>query len=843
MEKTVKILIEEKDGPNVCKALLIMGEIYAKDYRYHKDAIFCAQTVKELQSDKTHRDHIIATTLLANLTCRRDVDESNKLMLSLDGDAITKLKKTSDLLDVMSVSASIAHLAGDDTSANYFYSLIKKIDYLQLNDYELNCYILALANYSVILFNRGDYIEGLDLNTFCSKVLQDKNLSLSTAGLTIMENTSSFLTEFEEYETAQDFVLTYLDIIEKQLGLTSTKCISYVNLLSYLLARQKDFDNSYKLLTTQIELQEAISTKPSWTKMSLWASLGDTFYLKGDYSAESSARSKVINIAKSIHLYRESSYTKFLHSLYNSGQQKMAIQTARETLSAFRQHLHDRFLSLSERSRESYWSSTAIELINAVSLVTSTPDDNDGILYDASLLSKGLLMDSSSQFIKYIHTSKEPELRELWLKYSKIRDSLRELEMHEESDSTLIKQLESDLYNSEAELMFHARKNELGYLAPYSITWKDIQKELPENAVSIEYIRYRDNLKRTKYTASILRPHFNPVNIPLDVDENLLASDSLDLLYSSDLVFKAFFKPLLPYMEGVNTVYFSPTGVLNNISLECSPINRTMTIGDKFNMIRLTSTRNIAEQNDSKEWHSAILFGGLNYSAGLDEMEYYASSARSGNAAAFWPYLKGAQEEVDLLATIMNKGGNIDVDTITGDMGVEESFLNLSGCCPDILHIATHGYYDKDAVEASDYSGERAAAAMVYSGLVFSGANNHATTDSGISDGLLPAEDIAKMDLTGCKLVTLSACNTGQGYSHITQEHYGLTRAFKKAGCQTIVMSLWEVDDLATRSFMMTFYDALLTGTPVHQAIQYARVELRKNHPNTHEWAAFIALD
>ena len=118
-------------------------------------------------------------------------------------------------------------------------------------------------------------------------------------------------------------------------------------------------------------------------------------------------------------------------------------------------------------------------------------------------------------------------------------------------------------------------------------------------------------------------------------------------------------------------------------------------------------------------------------------------------------------------------------------------------------------------------------------------------------DGILTAQEIARLDLRGLNLVVLSACKTGNG--EVTGEGvFGLQRAFKKAGAQTIVMSLWKVNDAATRDLMVQFYTGLADGLTKRQAFLKAQIYLKdhdKTYPYTYKmrnnphWAAFILLD
>lgn len=124
-------------------------------------------------------------------------------------------------------------------------------------------------------------------------------------------------------------------------------------------------------------------------------------------------------------------------------------------------------------------------------------------------------------------------------------------------------------------------------------------------------------------------------------------------------------------------------------------------------------------------------------------------------------------------------------------------------------------------------------------------------------DGILTAREIAGMDLRGMDMVVLSACQTGLG--EISGDGvFGLQRGFKKAGANTLLMSLWKVDDKATQLLMTKFYDELLSGSGKHDALLSAQRFVREYaetrgtgtsavtiQPYAHPryWAAFILLD
>ena len=102
------------------------------------------------------------------------------------------------------------------------------------------------------------------------------------------------------------------------------------------------------------------------------------------------------------------------------------------------------------------------------------------------------------------------------------------------------------------------------------------------------------------------------------------------------------------------------------------------------------------------------------------------------------------------------------------------------------------------------------------------------------------------MDFRGLDLVVLSACQTAMG--DIDNEGvYGLQRGFKKAGANTILMSLDKVDDEATKILMVEFYKNLMSGKSKHQSLKDAQKYLRQvdngKYDKPEYWASFIMLD
>ena len=351
-------------------------------------------------------------------------------------------------------------------------------------------------------------------------------------------------------------------------------------------------------------------------------------------------------------------------------------------------------------------------------------------------------------------------------------------------------------------------------------------------------------------------------------------------------------------MEGVNTVYFSPSGELYNIPIENLPANDSIYNSDIRSYRRLSSTRQLALRRDATGVRQAAVYGGLRYDADTtvlvnDSRKYHAEEAAlweeesravadSLNLRNGLKYLPGTRTEAEDIDKALATA-RIDTELYTDTTGTEASFKALSGKGVNALHIATHGFYwtEREAARLDNLvflNDDMPAAvaedkALTRSGLLLSGANTALRglpLPDGVDDGILTAKEISTLDLRGLDLVALSACQTGLG--EISGDGvFGLQRGFKKAGANTLLMSLWKVDDNATRLLMTRFYGNLLSGMDKYDALHEAQLYLReleverrieytpaqqkydkrpafeiireKTYANPYYWAAFVLLD
>lgn len=397
-------------------------------------------------------------------------------------------------------------------------------------------------------------------------------------------------------------------------------------------------------------------------------------------------------------------------------------------------------------------------------------------------------------------------------------------------------------------------------------SWKEIQANLKSNEVAIEFAEVYPHLdslnasitllgKDSYYIALVLKNEGTPIPIKLcssdEIQEYIKKGHHLYRQSNSSKVYYDIWAKIEPLLNDIETVYFSPHSKLNNINLEVLYDKSGKLFCEKFKVRRLSSTSEIIRSSlETNAYNTASLWGGLFYDdATKNQPTKFKSKTLRKISRSGWKYLEGTLREVENISQILSR--KIDVVTFSGNSGTEKEFKNLSIDNPEILHIASHGFYlsEEEAVQIPFYNPENRETldyipAMKRSGLLMTGGQNAwlgKNTDPE-NDGILTAEEISGMYLGNIKLVVLSACQTGLGLT-TTEGVTGLQKAFKLAGVQTIVMSLWEVSDMASEILMTNFYKQLSKGKNNREAFDKAVETVRKWNDDPYYWAGFIMLD
>jgi CHAT domain-containing protein/Tfp pilus assembly protein PilF len=285
--------------------------------------------------------------------------------------------------------------------------------------------------------------------------------------------------------------------------------------------------------------------------------------------------------------------------------------------------------------------------------------------------------------------------------------------------------------------------------------------------------------------------------------------------------------------------------IFNNSSITNESHNNSLVIADPdFDL----STSDIQNNNIPT---NSIFSSAIPQSNSQNNKSIFRQSRDFDSRSLNFSRLKGTREEGQVIAELIGVTPCMDQKVLESEIKSQTS--------PNILHIATHGFFlpnQKNRNTAnimniaimetnpfSRLSGDNLDNPMLRSGLALAGVNTWLKNRPLIKeaeDGILTAEDVAGWNLFNTELVVLSACETGLGDIVTGEGVFGLRRAFVLAGAQTLVMSLWKVPDEQTKELMVNFYKYLLAGKPRAEALREAQLSMKEKYPNPYYWGAFI---
>jgi tetratricopeptide (TPR) repeat protein len=552
------------------------------------------------------------------------------------------------------------------------------------------------------------------------------------------------------------------------------------------------------------------------------------------------------------------------------------------------------FSYLSEKEKENYISKLSKEFSDFNNFVSERKSENPsitGIAWNNLMALKGIVLTSSRAMRQAIMNSGDETLidqyedlnsvKRLLLEQEKLPagqrwfniDSLERLSVLKE------KELSIKLKSSQGFKDFSGLEN--------SITWQEIQGELNDNEAAIEFFSIESDIV-TYYALVLTHVMKFPVMVKLFSEPELTnfiaknnagndaaTAERLYSLYANSSVYRKnlyeiIWEPIESSLEGIETIYYSPSGILNQIAFDAIPLKDGKYLSDRYKLVELLSTRDILNKPDeilaTSVNKKAVFYGGINYDTDVSKLQAsgraYPQQQISGRTllsdessrGSGFVYLEGTLTEVQNIETLLNKR-NIPSIILSGDDATEESFKSLDNLnSPVCLHIATHGFFFP---HTNSTPGSRSASGqdtyryadnpLLRSGLVFAGGNNiwkNRVIPKDTEDGILLASEVSEMYLPNTRLVVLSACETGLGDILGSEGVYGLQRSFKMAGAKFMIISLWQVPDYQTSELMNKFYENWISEKGIHDSFREAQNYMKLKYPSMPSvWAAFVLVE
>lgn len=569
-------------------------------------------------------------------------------------------------------------------------------------------------------------------------------------------------------------------------------------------------------------------------------------------------------------------------ALFFSGKRDECERASAEYIDFLKNRIFSAFSYFSGFEREGFWHECATEMTAAANMVANRFEDRQSLTsaYDMALFTKNLSLYSDRLLMEEAYNSNDPMALKL---YSQMQDLKQYI-----TYSTHLLPIDSlsgcywKLHEIEKDLV--ARLPDFQkHLSDGFSSCNEVKAMLDKDDAAIEFVILVDVTPSSPatfaYGALVLTPDTDYPKLVRLCNQDSLSSiitatnrDNVNRLYtysdSANSLYNLVWKPVDALVAGRRNIYISKTGLLNKFNFSAIPCSLRNRLSDTYQIIQVSSTANIRSLKNRKAYQcqDIALYGGIKYDvdtlalqeeAGKYEkhsIDYlFAMREEDEESRAGFRILPGTEQEVKTIAEILENQGKHRPASYLGVHANEESVKAMDGNSPEILHIATHGFYlsNDTRVSGNKYiqtltPTTRKEMNMLYTGLLFAGANHSWAGNppiEGVEDGIMTADEISRLDLSRTSLLVLSACETASGRIDAVDGVFGLQRGFKKAGVGTIVMSLWKVSDDATQLLMTHFYKELIRRTSSRQALQNAQDIVRKSYPEPYYWAAFIVLD
>lgn len=776
----------------------------------------------------------------------------------------------------------------------------------QLNGEQSIDYAISLNNKAVLQNQQGHYTDAQNTINQAIQIAEAKNADKSI--LAIMYNNKAYFQQIvgqnQKAADIYEIALKMVDDEKNQKGLTYQRIAINKAILLQDMGKKEE---AIAICEKAIKIKKARlgTSSPDYAHiLNLTASL---YMQTGDYKKVESYLQDAYSIYKKKLGDNHPSTAKVLHNLglfylhqnnlpkaeenlkksfevrkqvlgenhpdFNASQEGLAVLywqkgDIKEAMNYYKSVLHKNnefivkyFPALNEAEKEQYWGKLRPTYMRFYNFAIQNGEKEPELLsemYNAHISTKGILLNATSKIKQRILASKDEQLiseYNLWIDkkeqlarlYSLSKEDLKEQEVdlgkleREANDLERNLSQKSELFKQKVDDKLH--------------TIKEIDHALAADEAALEIIAFQEFNKKftgeNMYVALVAgkHQHNHPKMAVLgkgkefEEDELRYYQNFVRTKRENKVSYGIYWEKIEKLLEGKKRIFVSLDGVYNQIGINTLRKPNGKFVVEEWNLTFVTNTRFVPDikmrekKPKTKNTKKALMVGFPNY----------------GSKGTISP-LPGTKKEIENITPILKAMG-YKIETLLADNASETNVKKADDAIhPDILHIATHGYFINEVEQESGLvfgveSSKAKSNPMLRSGLIFAGAEE--TLDGAKSskdyqskdNGFLTAYEVANMNLDDSELAILSACETGLGDVKAGEGVYGLQRAFQISGVDATIMSLWKVSDDATQELMTIFYNNLKTSKNKPEAFRKAQIKLKEKYKDPYYWGAFILTE
>jgi CHAT domain-containing protein len=745
---------------------------------------------------------------------------------------------------------------------------------------------------TVLHLNKGDY-EKAELLANRALAIKEKTLGPEHSNLAYyLRNLARIYDKKGDYDKAKPLYMRALAIREKTLGPEHQLVAQSLNDLANLYYNKGDNANAESLHRRVLTIREKWLGPEHKDVAESLGNLANIYRDRKDYARAEPLYLRALAIQEKTlgpqrpHIARALTNLAMFYAAKGDTREAIAVQSRANAITEYNLSLN--LDTGSERQKLAFLSLLTRQTDFTLSLHSHAAPDNPQALdlaFTTLLRRKARGLDAMIDTIATLRRHATPQDQALLDQLTDSRSQLAEGALKglgatmPKTSSAPLKQLEEKVEKLEAEL---SRRSAEFRAQAQPVTLAAVQAALPADTILIEFAVYTPWGLRTeksgapRYLAYVLSAQGRPkwvdlgATAPIDRAANAwlraLRNRGIDVKQLGRVVDEKVMRPVRSLLGerlgGTRRVLIAPDGLLNLIPFAALVDEQNQYLVERFAISYLTSGRDLLRLQTSEPSKSAPLvvanpaFGRVstlpvrvdqNSGKGLDANQ---ARARIDAARVFFRPLPGAEYEALAIKTVLP-----EASVLLREQATEAALKQVRA--PRILHIATHGFFlgdqhslprathnpvnnnwQSDFDPQLDMWAARIENPLLRSGLALAGANQG---KSGDNDGVLTALEAAGLDLSGTKLVVLSACDTGVGEVKNGEGVQGLQRALVLAGSESQVISLWPVSDVRTKEFMINYYMALRRGEGRSEGLRQVQLRMlwsKYRHP--FYWAAFI---
>jgi len=686
---------------------------------------------------------------------------------------------------------------------------------------------------------------------------------------TVVQNLASLYQLEGAYTKAEPLLREALEIDRKVLGDHHPQYAITLQNMATLYQKLGRNDEAKVMLEKVLTItSEQLGTRhPSY--ITTLSNLAALYQDLGNFSQAEETWKRSVELRKEVLGEDHPDYARSLYGLagvyHAQGQWTKAKIYYEPVVTKYMKQVEEFFPALSEKEKSAFYAKIK-PVFDAyqdfyVQYLYAFPAERDatlGRLYDLQLNTKAILLNSTNKVRARILASGDAGLQLMFRNWLATKEEIvRYLSASREEREKLgvnMAQLEEHANELEKQLSASSDAFRLS-MEKEKISWKDVRNALDEGEVAIEILRIRKKYDKDSvyYVGLMLKKNSAApemilwkLGAQLEGRKFKYHRNTIKYHVNDTVSYTFYWKPIEEKVKTGSTLYLSCDGVFNKVNFNSLfESTRHRFVIDEYRLHQVSNTRELIDRKKVTKTpaNTAALFGFADFNLGEADVVSNNTKRNLARSLGFEgesiPVLPATEKEVDEIAALLTRNSWQPKNYKRMD-ATEENLKKLEN--PKVVHIATHGFFLSDLEVDDRENSELTQNPLFRSGVLLAGAGVDRDESNRQEDGVLTAYEAMNLNFDQTELVVLSACETGLGEVRNGEGVYGLQRSFLVAGANTVLMSLWQVDDVATQELMNAFYANWVAGTEKHEAFRKAQLLMKEKYQIPYFWGAFVLI-